>query len=752
MKIFLYIFFIYEFAFSHSVVRVYCGQMNDLTRISPKINLDIAAARAGEWYDIVADRAVMDRIIASGLPYEVRIFDLEYQKDLVRGMYHSYAQITAILRNMAAAYPAICKLDSLPLKTFQNRWIYAVKISDNPGIEEESEPGMLVDGCHHAREWQTVEMVCYFADFLLQNYASSSEIKDIVDKIEIYCIPVVNVDGYIYDYNGGGQTWRGNREPFEGTIGTDDNRNYGCCAADPKGDWGAVDRYKAMHHPGYETFCGPYMNSGDESRALTIYARSRVINAYMSYHVFGELLMWGWGFTEEVIPDNEVVTRFGNRMAGMINRFGGGGTYTPGQVSMILYYTSGASQDWLYSWMRCIGGVANLSYVTEMDIDFYRPPAYLDFICPENFKALKYLAQLCRDSIPLLCEGLVAPPQVYDIGTVGADFAVRWHPVNSFENHPVCWELVEFSGPSIKRDSLESGTDRWIENGFILSTDQAHSGSNSFFSGNVGGQNNVVVSAHPYLVKVGDSLSFWCFYNLETGQDVAVAEVSENNREWFNVDTLRFTGIQTYWRRKAYSLAPWIGRSIFIRFRCMYADQGVHNGGFYVDDIFPTCLFGTVQSISQNIPDTLYQFTGHATGTYYYCARGNNTAWGWGEYSALKQADVMLGVAERPGPTAIPVAPYLILTPNPARNRMEIRFLIAENRLRMNNDGTKINIYDATGSLVKDFKQPASIIGQPSSLSWDLCDQSGHKVPSGVYFIHLSAGDFIKTTEALICK
>jgi len=744
MKRLLGFFFICALAFSQSIVRVYCGQMNDLTRISPKINLDIAAARAGEWYDIVADRGVMNQIIASGLPYTVQIYDLEYQKDQVRGQYHSYDQITTILRTMATTYPTICKLDSLPLRTYQGRWIYGVKISDNPSIEEESEPGMLVDGCHHAREWGTVEMVRFFCDSLLKTYATSSEVQQIVNNTELYCFPIVNVDGYVYDYSGGGLSWRRNREPFGGQIGNDVNRNYAGCANNPKGDWGAVDSGKCTHYPGNDVFCGAYSNSGDESRALTIYSRSRVINAYMSYHSYSELFMWGWGFTRGSIPDNTVVSRFGNRMAGMINCIGGG-TYQPGQIPLILYTVSGGSIDWFYSWMRWVGGVANLSYTTEMGTSFYQPVGDLDGMCLQNYKALKYLAQLTRDSIPPLIEGVVAPPQLYDIGTVNANFTVRWHPINTNENHPARWELVELSNPSIKTDSLESGTGRWTLNGFTLSTAQAHSATQSFFSGNATGQNTVVTSIHPYLVQTGDSLTFWCYYNLESNYDVAVAEVSENNREWYDVDTARFTGTQTTWQRKAFTLAPWVGKSVFIRFRCMY-DDGVQNGGFYVDDIRPTCLFGTVTSISQNILDTLYQFSGHATGTYYYYARGNNTAWGWGEYSILKRADVIVGVAEGQTPNPAPVTPYLTLTPNPARNKTDIRWQITDNATRI----TKLQIFDIKGRLVKSFSSPD--IGHPSSVTWFCTDQSGRNVPAGIYFVRLTAGEFTKVEQAVILK
>jgi hypothetical protein len=227
-------------------------------------------------------------------------------------------------------------------------------------------------------------------------------------------------------------------------------------------------------------------------------------------------------------------------MAGMINKLGGG-TYLPGQIPEILYAVSGSSIDWLYSWDHWVGGIANLSYTTEIGTTFYQNQSQLDPIFSENFKALKYLAQLCRDSIGPLVEPRVAPPQIYPIGNVGQNFTIRWHPVNPGENHPTQWELVELSNPNVKTDSLESGSDRWVLQGFTRVTTQHHSGSYSLFSGNTNNMNNAAQTLHPYIVQPGDSFTFWCYYNLENNYDVAVAEVSENKKEWFNIDTMRFS-------------------------------------------------------------------------------------------------------------------------------------------------------------------------------------------------------------------
>ena len=280
------------------IVRIYASTMHDLRRISDKVDLDFAGARGGEYYDIVADSELLQRIVNSGLAYEVIVHDLAQAKENVRAQYLSYAEIEDSLRQLAQDYPAICMFDSLPIPTHEGNWIYGIKISDNPYIEDDGEPGFLIDGTHHSNEWACVPVVLFFADSMLAAYNVEPEITEIINNTEIYCIPVINVDGYLYDYDPyGGNYWRKNRELFDGEMGTDPNRNYGGCSPDIEGDWGAVDEYQATHRPSSTTFCGAYVNSGEETRALTYYVKDRIVNAYMSYHSSGEVLCWPWGWT-----------------------------------------------------------------------------------------------------------------------------------------------------------------------------------------------------------------------------------------------------------------------------------------------------------------------------------------------------------------------------------------------------------------------------------------------------------------------
>jgi hypothetical protein len=731
--------------FAHErVVRLYATSRNDLRRISPKLDLDIAGARAGEYYDVVADDGLLAAIQGSGISYEVIIHDLAYLKESVRAQYLSYSELEDSLRQLAQDFPAICKFDSLPIPTYEGNWIYGVKISDNPSIEEDDEPGFLVDGTHHSREWACVPTVVFFADSMLRAYNSVPEITEIINNTEIYCFPVINVDGYIYDYPAG-LSWRKNREPFGGSIGTDPNRNYPGCAPDIEGDWGAVDEDQATHRPSYSTFCGAYVNSGDETRSLTYYVKDHFINAYMSYHSSGELLMWPWGWTGQETPDSLLYDQVGNYMANQVQRLSGG-TYDRGPIYSTIYAVSGSSVDWLYSWSHWVGGRSNLSFTTELGTIFYQPTGDLDNIVHQNFKALKYLAGFC-DSIVLLLDAVVPPPVIYALGAVSADYSVAWQTINPADNHPTNWELLELCNPTVIEDDLESGIDRWSLDGFILSTARAHSGTHSFFSGSIDDMNHAVQTFHPYLVEPGDSVTFWCWYDLETNYDVAVVEVSENTKEWFNLDTTRFNGSSNNWVRKAYSLEDWMGKSVYLRFRAM-TDGGVLGEGFYVDDIFPVCMFGDVDTVSSNITDTLYSFTNHPSGEFYYMVRGENAAWGWGDFSRLVRADVGLGTAEGDvsGPTGI--APSISLVQNPFAGQLRIQFNLGN----IDPAAAQLQIYDAAGRMVRDLSGQLTGIGYLSSIVWDVSDQSGRPLPNGIYFVRFAAGDHEQVEKAVMVK
>jgi hypothetical protein len=259
--------------------------------------------------------------------------------------------------------------------------------------------------------------------------------------------------------------------------------------------------------------------------------------------------------------------------------------------------------------------------------------------------------------------------------------------------------------------------------------------------------NHAVQTAHPHLVETDDSVTFWCWYNLETNYDVAVLEVSENTKEWFNLDTTRFNGNSNGWTRRAYSLEDWLGKSVYIRFRAM-TDGSVLEDGIYVDDIYPTCQFINVDTVSSNIPDTLYDFVGHPSGEYYYMVRGYNSAWGWGDYSCLAPVEVLTGIKEGEVTRPTNSYPSISLRHNPFANRLHINYTFGG----LDPEAVRLTVYDATGRIVRDLSQQVSVLPHRSSVVWDGYDDSGRSVPSGIYFVHFDTGTDNIVEKAILLR
>jgi len=109
--------------------------------------------------------------------------------------------------------------------------------------------------------------------YLLENYSSDPSIKNIVDNTEMYFIPVVNPDGYIYNQttnpNGGG-LWRKNRRNNgDNTYGVDLNRNYSY-------NWG-YDNTGSSGNTNSDTYRGPSPFSEPESRIMRDFTYQRAL-------------------------------------------------------------------------------------------------------------------------------------------------------------------------------------------------------------------------------------------------------------------------------------------------------------------------------------------------------------------------------------------------------------------------------------------------------------------------------------------
>jgi hypothetical protein len=298
--------------------------------------------------------------------------------------YYTYPEVVAELSQIESDHSSIAKVISLGT-SYEDRDIPGIKISDNVGTEE-SEPEIFICSLHHAREAATVNIAMYIINQLTDNYGSDQTITDLVNGREIYIVPIVNPDGKVYDDSGGsygsGRSWRKNRQPCTGGIGTDLNRNYSYMW----GGSGSSGSCTSDTFRGYSAFDAP------ETAAVRDFFNAHAdINVLLTYHAHGGLVLWPWGYTYDPIADaddKQVHEIMGQQYASYTG-------YTP-QQSSDLYITSGTTDDWSYGTTQN-DAMPCFSFTAEVGNEFYPPPSALPTICADNYQGALYFID-CADN------------------------------------------------------------------------------------------------------------------------------------------------------------------------------------------------------------------------------------------------------------------------------------------------------------------------------------------------------------------
>jgi len=88
--------------------------------------------------------------------------------------------------------------------------------------------------------------------------------------------------------------------------------------------------------------------------------------------------------------------------------------------------------------------------------------------------------------------------------------------------------------------------------------------------------------------------------------------------------------------------------------------------------------------------------------------------------------------------------------PNPFRSETKIRYGIGD--MGYEGQNVTLQIYDATGRLVKSFSRQLSAIGYQLSVKWDGRDDSNRRLPSGAYFVKSTIGDYTDIRQLLLIR
>lgn len=313
-------------------------------------------------------------------------------------------------------------------ESWEGRPIYAIKISKDAD-RTDSTPDILVTGGMHSCEWAGIETVMYMAKHLLEDYKKDDYVRYIVDNTEIWIVPVVNPDGFVYSHakaDNEHRLWRKNRHPLpNGQVGVDLNRSYpfkwrpeGDSPAKTSDDVGGSDDPASRNYRGEADPSDPSKPKvmEKEIRGLInlVDSPEHRFALFLDYHSFSEVILYPYGYVRERMQkDFDTYEFLASGMAGLINRNRGllsiagkltgdlgdvGSRYSYSQASMLyLEVTTGSGIDFYY----CTRGIMSLgieaspaftlrrfTYGTGFLID----PREIVPIGAENFRAFLFAA------------------------------------------------------------------------------------------------------------------------------------------------------------------------------------------------------------------------------------------------------------------------------------------------------------------------------------------------------------------------
>ena len=289
------------------------------------------------------------------------------------------------MERLAQRYNGIAKLETIG-HSINGLPIYAMKVTKGARKHKAGKrPAVLYSATQHAREWLAGETSFRTLRLFLDNYGrrgtalgtdgqpvegvSSRELTRLVDKRELWFVPVMNPDGYDFTFTPENRLWRKNLrnnddDPAITAIdGVDPNRNFPT-------RW-AYDDEGSNNERSSETYHGTGPASEPETRAILSLIDRVHFTSNKNDHTFGRLLLWppGW----------QVDTRFADEPIMTALAGDDENPAIPGfdpDVGAELYTTNGDTNDHLYQDDRVLsftpegsGGVGTGSGFIFQDVE-----------------------------------------------------------------------------------------------------------------------------------------------------------------------------------------------------------------------------------------------------------------------------------------------------------------------------------------------------------------------------------------------
>ncbi|XP_076230037.1 carboxypeptidase B [Nomia melanderi] len=305
-----------------------------------------------------------------GAPWRFRGHRMEWSS------YHRLEDIYTYLDYLAETFPAVCSVVSIG-NSVEGRPLKVLRISNG----KPNAPALWIDGGIHAREWISPASVTYIIDHLVENSDSL--------EADYYILPVANPDGYEYTFTRD-RLWRKNRRHTIGSscTGVDLNRNFGY-------RWGGMGTSK---DPCREIYAGSGPFSEPETNAIKNFFEASAANfkAYLTFHSYGQFILYPWGYDRRVPPDYADLERVGREVSTAMKKAGGANSaYTVGNSATTLYAASGGSDDWAKAILKI-----KYTYTIELrdtgKYGFVLPSRYIIPTAKEALAAVMVVTEACK--------------------------------------------------------------------------------------------------------------------------------------------------------------------------------------------------------------------------------------------------------------------------------------------------------------------------------------------------------------------
>lgn len=339
-----------------------------------------------------APQSIVDKAKAAGLKIETQLpAEIFQSSDFPSedASYHNYAEMNAELDRLVSLQPNVVHKFSLG-KSYEGREIWGVRI--NPHVDNATtltmQPGIIFMGGHHAREHLSMEIPLLLAKHLVENIGKDPLVTSLVDRRDIYIIPMVNPDGSEFDISTSRyKMWRKNRRGApsgSSCAGVDLNRNYGY-------QWGTGG---SSTDPCSDVYMGEKAFSEPESIAIKTFVESKPnTKILLSFHTYSELILYPWGNTYDPITNQKDKATY-ESMARTMAAWNG---YTP-QQSSELYIASGDTTDWSYAALGIFSFTFELSPRNSWGGGgFYPGAGAIQPTFDANLKPVLYMIDLADD-------------------------------------------------------------------------------------------------------------------------------------------------------------------------------------------------------------------------------------------------------------------------------------------------------------------------------------------------------------------